>query len=37
MVLAMSWGLMFATTITLILIPTLYTFSGPKIKGVVNN
>ncbi|OVE76707.1 hypothetical protein BVX98_05350 [bacterium F11] len=27
MVLAMSWGLMFATSITLILIPTLYTFT----------
>ncbi|MFC2140603.1 efflux RND transporter permease subunit, partial [Candidatus Auribacterota bacterium] len=27
MVLAMSWGLAFATVITLVLIPTLYTFS----------
>jgi multidrug efflux pump subunit AcrB len=30
MVLAMSWGLMFATLITLIFVPTLYTFSLTK-------
>ena len=30
MVLAMSWGLVFATMITLVLIPTLYTFTLSK-------
>ncbi|MBU1918482.1 MAG: efflux RND transporter permease subunit [bacterium] len=36
MVLAMSWGLVFATFITLILVPVLYTFSR-KINGKGSN